>query len=150
MIRFDSAGRVQPVEYKYMAAPATCLLCSRIGRDSEELFANLGVELEYFGVAYLCQDCCSEIANFICYVPYDQHKTVGEDNIKLLKEAESLREKLYYVKGLLDARINSVGSNVPVGDGSSDPTLFEVESESDDTNPEPVDNEPVVAESGKK
>lgn len=150
MVRMDSSGRVQPVEYRHMASPATCLLCSRIGRNSDELFANLGVELEFYGVAYLCQECCCEIADFVGFVSPEIYADLRGTVHEFSKENMELREKFIYVRGLLDDRINSVGTSVDNRDGVASLPLFEVEPDPSGTSKDLKLIKSVPSESGTK
>lgn len=116
-IRQDSSGRVQPIEYRNLASPAQCLLCNRIGHSPDEIFATLGVELEFYGIAYLCTDCCNEIANFVGAVDserYDEMVSAADqmfDNwMNALKQVDTLR-------GILNGRIDLAVLGEPLGDG---------------------------------
>ena len=128
--RYDSSGRVQPIEYGNLISPATCVLCNRIGRDRHEIFANLGIELEFYGGVYLCQDCCLEIAGFVMAVPHETVElymiTVG----KLRKELGLAYAQNEYLRGLLDVRIESAGVVVsePDSNGDDDFSFSQIES----------------------
>jgi len=128
--RYDSSGRVQPIEYGNLINPGTCALCNRIGRDPHEIFADLGVELEYYGMMYLCQDCCLELADFVMAVPQDRYdpmlarlKSTEHTLLEVMKQNE-------YLRGLLNVRIESAGIIVgePDSDGDDDISLPEAES----------------------
>lgn len=127
--RYDSAGRVQPVQYGNMAHPGICLLCNRIGKKPDEIFASLGVELEYYGVAYLCLECCAELADFIRYKSPDAFFALKLKHEALKLENEVLKDQLAEAKGLLNARIDSAGRRSAVGDGASSVHVSETESE---------------------
>lgn len=117
-VRMDSAARVQPIRFGDMAQPGTCLLCNRIGHSPDELFATLNVELEFYGIAYLCQECCKEVAGFVLYKDPADHEKLANKYAVLLKDHDILRKQLAEAKGLLDARIDSAGSSEPDGDGT--------------------------------
>lgn len=130
--RYDSAGRVQPTEYRNLIAPAECLLCKRIGHEPDEVFANIGVELDLYGQCYLCTDCCFEIAAFVLCVPPDEHQRLKDEYVALGAINHGLIKKNEYLKGLLDARINTAGSGEPDSDGSVSVPLLEVDSAADE------------------
>lgn len=128
--RYDSSGRVQPIEFGNLISPATCVLCNRIGRERHEIFANLGIELEFYGGVYLCQDCCLELAGFVMAVPHETVELYRITVEELKKDLTLAHAQNEYLRGLLDARIKSAG--VIVGefnsDGNDDVSLPEVES----------------------
>lgn len=107
--RYDSAGRVQPIEFGNLISPGTCCLCARIGRDRHEIFADLGVELDHYGMLYLCQDCCLELASFVMAVPAEQVELYKLSVEELKKDLTILHQQNEYLRGLLDARIESAG-----------------------------------------
>lgn len=131
MIRFNSAGRVQAIEGMYLAHPGTCLLCGKVPDNSQEYFASLGVELEYYGVAYLCQACCHEIADFVGFVSPDNAEELRTANDNLFEANKKLHRSLQTAKGLLDARINSASDDLPDEHEPPSIPLFEVESNTD-------------------
>jgi hypothetical protein len=130
--RYDSSARVQPTEFGRMLQPGLCLLCSRPGRFPEEIFANLGVELEYYGVAYLCMECCAEIADFILFKSPDAY----DDLLDSLKENRlrniQLSEQLAEAKRLLDVRIDSAGDRFVGRDGAVSIPLLEADGSADE------------------
>lgn len=130
--RYDSSGKIQPTEFRNLLAPAECLMCKRIGRQSDEIFANLGVELEFYGMCYLCQDCCHEVANFVMCVPPEQHDHLKDEYLVLQANNHGLTKKVEYLKGLLDARIDSAGSSESDSDGDASVSLFEVDDAADE------------------
>lgn len=130
-IRQDYAGKVQPIEFKNLIAPGECLLCKRIGRQPSEIFADLHVELEFYGVAYLCTDCCMELANFVGAVDSDVHKRLKTEYHTLVETLATMTKQIEYLKGLLNARIDSVGGSESFSDGDASLPLFEVDSPAD-------------------
>lgn len=130
-IREGSSGRVLPVDGQYLAHPSICCVCSRPPRDVAETFLNLGnVELDYYGVLYLCLDCAAEIADAIGSVTYETHarvqEIVREQNTTLAEDANQIA----YLKGLLNARISASRSGKHLSDGDASVALLEVEPES--------------------
>jgi hypothetical protein len=115
-IRYDSAAKVQPVEFRYMATPGTCLGCNRIGVSEDEIFAYLQVELEFYGVVYLCTDCCRDIAAFVGFLPPDSYRTLQLKYAKLETQLEHEKAKTTYLKGILDVRIDAAGRGKLVSD----------------------------------
>lgn len=132
--RYDSSGRVQPTEGRYLIQPGECLLCKRIPKNSDEIFANLGVELDYYGQCYLCTDCCGELANFVLYVSPTTHQSLSDEYLAIRVQNLGLKKQVDYLKGLLDARIDFAGSSEPDSDGSSSIPLFEVNGAADEVN----------------
>lgn len=94
-----------------------------------EVFANLGVELEYYGVAYLCFDCCAEVADFIQFVNPAKWQQTFDANINLIHKIDETRADLERAKRLLHARIDSIVSGEFDGDGASGVPVSETESE---------------------
>lgn len=125
--RYNSSGRIQPIEYRNLARPGECLLCKRIGRSPDEIFANIGVELDFYGDCYLCQDCCHEFASFVMAVPEDTHRKLVDEYVALQAINVGLVKKIEYLRGLLDARINSAGSSKSDSDEPSGVPVFETE-----------------------
>ena len=124
----NSACRIQPIRYGDMAQPGTCLLCNRIGHNPDELFATLNVELAFYGIAYLCTECCAEIADFIMFKSPKAHQELSAKYEALQKDWNILRAQLAEAKGLLDARINSAGSGEPDGDGTASVPVSQAQS----------------------
>ena len=148
-VRMDSSGRIQPIRYGDMAQPGTCLLCNRIGHNPDELFATLNVELEFYGIAYLCTDCCGEVANFVLFKSPKDYESVQKKYAVLLTDWNILRAQLAEAKGLLDARINSAGSSEPDGDGTAGVSVSQAESVSVDIDRLLNDDESKPIKSGK-
>jgi hypothetical protein len=96
-----------------------------------EYFANLGVELEYFGAAYLCQACCAEVADFIGFTQPEIHETILDMNRLLAEKNVELQKSLKFAKELLNARIDTAGDRESGEHESLGLPLFEVESNSD-------------------
>lgn len=131
MVRFNSAGRIQAIEGMYLVHPGTCFLCGKVPSDGMEYFASLGVELEYYGAAYLCQACCAEVADFIGFAQPEVHSTVIELNRILAEKNMKLQQSLTFAKELLNARVDTAGSSESVFDGAVSDLVLETESESD-------------------
>lgn len=148
--RYDNSGRVQPTEFGRMAHPGTCLLCSRVGTFPEEVFANLGVELEFYGVAYLCLECCAELASFVNYKAPQEYELLLDSLEKYRERNVSLSNQLAEAKRLLDVRIESAGYREPSRDGFVDVPLFEVDSAADEVDRILNDNESKPIKSGTK
>ena len=143
--RYSSAGKVQPIEGKNLIEPGTCLTCSKPCYDPSEIWANPGVEIEHYGMVYICLDCCAELADFINFKSPKAYRDLDEKYKALHKDWNILRSQLAEAKGLLDARITSAGSSEPSGNGSADVALSKVESDAgfldsvlNDDEPEPV------------
>lgn len=131
-----------------MLDPGLCLLCSRPGNAPEEVFANLGVELEYYGVAYLCLECCAEIADFILFKSPDAYESLLDSLETYRRRTIQLSEQLAEAKRLVDVRIDSAGDSVFGSDGSVSVPLFEVDSTADEIDRILNDNKPKPVESG--
>lgn len=148
-VRMNSAGRIQPIRFGDMAQPGTCLLCNRIGHDSNELFATLNVELEFYGIAYLCTECCAEVADFIMFKSPKAHQELKAKYDALQKDWNLLRAQLAETKGLLNARIDSAGTSESDGDGAAGVYVPEAEQFSDDVDRILNDDKSVPVKSGK-
>ena len=130
--RYDNSGRVQPTAFGNLLHPGICLLCRRPGRSSDEIFANLGVELEEYGIAYLCLECCAEIADFICFKNPEEYREMRSSYLDLVIERNVLLAQLQEAKGLLNARIDSAGYSEPSSDGNDDLSIPEALSTADE------------------
>jgi len=129
--RYSSSGKIQPIEGKNLIEPGTCLMCSKPCYDPSEVWANPGVEIEHYGMVYICLDCCAEVADFINFRSPKVYKDLEEKYKVLQNDWDILRKQLAEAKGLLNARIDSAGSSEPVGDESAGVVVSETESDSD-------------------
>lgn len=118
LIRTGLSGRVQPIDAQYMAEPATCCMCSRPPFNPQEVFLNLGVELEFFGFLYLCPSCAVEIGESVSSVPYERHEELRNEYLVQSTIVVEQYQKINYLRGLLDARIDLAGSSKPDSDGT--------------------------------
>lgn len=150
VFRQDSSGRVQPTEYRNLLQPGTCALCSRIGRYPEEVFANLGVELEYYGIVYLCPECCAEIADFIMFKSPERYDELTDRHIKLAHDYDVAMAELTRTRMLLNARIDSFISGESDSDGAVSLSVPEAERQSVESDSVIDSDEPESAESGAK
>lgn len=130
--RYDSSGRIQPIEFRNLWHPGTCALCARIGRSSDEHFANLQVELEFYGSIYLCLDCCAEVGDFIRMIPREKMELLALERDNLAQALASANNENVYLRGLLNARIDSAGSSESDGYESASVPLFEVDDSADE------------------
>jgi hypothetical protein len=131
-VRVDSSAKVQPTEGKYLIHPGICLICFKTPDSMEEIFANPLIELEDYGGVFICLACCTEIGSFVRMVPrveFDYMRATVAGLETSLREAHSQNE---YLRGLLNARIDSGGYDESVRDVSASIPLFEVESVTDD------------------
>lgn len=148
-LREGTSGRVQPVNGQYLAHPSACCMCGRAPKSTEEPFLNLFVELDYFGALYLCTDCGSEIAEAMGYIPHERHQRLRDEYVISSDIVLQQFQKINYLKGLLDARIDSAGSSEPDSNGTSGVPVLEDESGQDSVD-EIIDGlESVAAKSGK-
>jgi hypothetical protein len=148
--RYDDSGRIQPTHFGHMLHPATCLLCSRIGKAPEEVFANLGVDLEFYGMVYLCLDCCAEVAGFIKFVSTDRFDTLQEQ-VGLLSDRNSkLLLQLDEARRLVDVRIDNAGDSLFDSDVDASVPVPASDGATDSIDRLLNDNEPEFAKSGKK
>jgi hypothetical protein len=148
--RYDNSGRIQPTEFGRMLDPGLCLLCSRPGRTQDEVFANLGVEIEYYGIAFLCLECCAEVADFINFVSPEKHAN-NEAEIKDLKDdMVRLKAQLGEAKGLLNARIDSAVDCKHDSDGTASIPFPKVDRTADEVNRILNVDKPKFSKSGTK
>lgn len=127
-IRQDSSGRVQPTEYRNLIHPGQCLLCARIGRTPDEVFANLGVELEFYGIAYLCTDCCMECASFVGAVDSEQWDKYRQEATAHIAEYDRLVAEVKILRSALDARVTVAIDRLLDKHGNDDLSVPEDES----------------------
>lgn len=130
--RVDSAARVQPTEGRYLAHPGICATCGKSPDNMEEIFANPIIELEQYGYIYFCQACCAEIGSFVMMVPAKSYGHMLEKVAGLQDHIDRLDRENAYLKGLLNARIDSAGRGESVSDEPSSVSLLEVEPVADD------------------
>ena len=131
VLQTSYSGRVQPTEFGRLLSPAACVLCGRIGRTNDEIFANLGIELELYGCLYLCTGCCEEIARFVEYHHSDEVnalKHLCEVNLAWVKREQAENTRL---RKLVDVFINTGSIDGSSVDGDSSLHVSEAESDSD-------------------
>jgi hypothetical protein len=148
-LREGTAGRVQSVNGQYLAHPSACCMCGRAPKHIEEPFLNLLVELDYFGALYMCTDCGSEIAEAMGYIPHDRHETLRNEYNILTAQVLDQFQKINYLKGLLNARIDLARYGQPDSDGTISVPVLEDESGQDSVDEIINGLQPVPAESGK-
>jgi hypothetical protein len=124
-------------------------MCGRAPKNTEEPFLNLFVELDYFGALYLCTDCGSEIAEAMGYIPHERHQRLRDEYEVSSDIVLQQFQKINYLKGLLDARIDSAGSSEPDSNGIASVPVLEDESGQDSVDEIINGLQSVSAESGK-
>jgi len=95
---FIAQSRFQVLEQP-LSAPAKCAFCG-IGHNDEgrRLFIDTSLDLDFYGVVYMCSTCLNEIAESLGYISNDKWdglrlKTqyLNEENNNLKGENEGLR-----------------------------------------------------------
>jgi len=131
MVRFNSSGRVQAIEGMYLAQPGVCMLCGRVPENGQEYFASLGIELEFYGIVYLCQACCAEIASFILFIDPNRFEEMAAVNEVLADRVLQLQRSLNAAKEMLHARIDAAGRGEHSFDESDGVLVFEANGDTD-------------------
>jgi len=74
MVETQNLSRFRIVKPTEMMAPCKCAVC---GKFSTGTYIDFGLELDFYGVVYICvEDCFTELANLQDYHSPGQHKMV--------------------------------------------------------------------------
>ena len=96
---FPLSGRIKLLSNPD-ALPAKCAICGYPGGDQRK-FVDFGLDIDYYGVIYLCTDCMNEIAVGIGYLlPEVVTKITAENELlkEALKVAQADQEILYELR----------------------------------------------------
>lgn len=113
----NTLGRFKVIEANQMLAPGKCAGC---GGFTKRHFVDFGLELDFYGVVYLCLEVCfTEVANQIGYL-----SPVQSNHLKLQvevkeEEIQTLQGKLTALEAVRDA-IDGYHSNSSVPDSAAD------------------------------
>ena len=138
---YDTTARVQGMPYRHLRLPGQCVMCNRIGTSSDEVFADLRVDLEVYGDVYLCLDCCTEVAKFIKYVNPTEVEHLREHLAAAQKAVDMMFKQLNYFGSVLNARITAVGDGMSLDDVNASIPVSETEYDADFINSVLVGNE---------
>lgn len=136
----ESLARFKMIKPNQMIAPGKCAGCGKFSNDD---FLDFGLELEFYGVVYLCRDCLTEAAMTFGFRPdvhYNQMQAelnrTKSQLIDSLDREEAMRNALAsvdtkYYRPRLDP---VVVTSVEVNDGTGS-----IDDPSDDGEPRPVE-----------
>lgn len=123
-------GRFKVIEANQMLAPGKCAGC---GGFTKRRFVDFGLELDFYGVVYLCLEVCfTEVANKLGFLSPVQTQELklklemvsGEREALIinLEQLEAVRDAIDgYRSGSNDASVyHAIGNLQPVHQGSSD------------------------------
>ncbi len=131
-VQYQQLCKFQVVKDNQLIAPGKCAGCGKISGD----FVDIGLELDFYGVVYICVSCMVEVANQLQYYSPVQQKIIRDSNVKLREINAKLREKLEKSNAALAAFAELNRDRNPV---ASDP-------ESTDYPERPAIPEPVVTD----
>jgi hypothetical protein len=110
----QSLGRFQVLEHNQLIAPGKCAGC---GGFTNRRFIDFGLELDFYGVVYLCLETCfTEVANQIGFASPDQVES-------LKARIESYRGHTEILQGKL-AKLEAIESAIQHYSSVIDPNLY--------------------------
>lgn len=131
----ETLSRFKVLNSNQMIAPGKCSGC---GKFSNDAFIDMGLELEFYGVVYMCGSCFSEAALLIGYVPADTAQKVAIECAALHGQLMESIGREQALRGVMA----SLGIVIPDPGSFSLPTV-----EADEHTGHPND-EPLEVESG--
>lgn len=99
-IEVNVSGRFKVLNQPY-ALPSKCAFCS-LGhnQDGKVSFIDTTLDLDFYGVVYICSNCLTEIAKSLGFIPPEGWQKIVEDSTNSLIENDRLRAEN---NGLRDA-----------------------------------------------
>lgn len=73
------------------AAPARCYYC---GGSSKSSYLDTGIQIEFYGALYFCNECMEFLSQKMGYINPDYAKDLEAKNLYLIHENEELKRKL--------------------------------------------------------
>lgn len=107
-------SRFQIINPNQMQAPGKCAVC---GKFSTGTYIDFGMELDFYGVVYICvEDCFQELANLQEYYSPGQHKMLMAELQDKRDELNDAYDKIEAYENALDGLrragyVTSVGSS---------------------------------------
>lgn len=115
-----------------LVPPGKCVGCGTI----QGTFLDLGLELDFYGVVYLCvENCLTEVANAMDYYTPKQWRLVNRSNEELRNENNKLKDENEALNGVMDS-LNQLRVMVSTPN-YVDSANMEYSEESESTNREP-------------
>lgn len=114
-----SLGRFQVLNENQLIAPGKCAGC---GGVTNRHFIDFGLELDFYGVVYLCLETCfTEVANQIGFISPQQAVDLQGEMQNLVERNSDLQDKLNALEAVRDAiaDYSSVDSSVAVDSSGS-------------------------------
>lgn len=116
----QNLGRFQVLTYNQLIAPGKCAGCG--GFNAKARYIDFGLELDFYGVVYLCLDVCfTEVANQIGFISPEQAlrlKAVADSQRGHIDVLQNKLSALESVRNAMDSYL-SVDPDSVVGSGSS-------------------------------
>lgn len=142
-----SVGRFQVLEHNQLIAPGKCAGC---GGFTGRRFIDFGLELDYYGVVYLCLETCfTEVANQIGFLSPVQG---AERNMTIRNQKEfieALQSELKALENVKDAMASYLGIDPHLAaDFGNSGTVPEVSGNEGTQAEGRTDSEPEAGQSG--
>ena len=97
----QSLGRFQVLDHNQLIAPGKCAGC---GGFTDRHFIDFGLELDFYGVVYLClENCFTEVANQIGFISPIQAAELQAELKSYQGHFDVLQNKLKALEGIRDA-----------------------------------------------
>lgn len=94
-------GRFQVLDHNQLIAPGKCAGC---GGFTNRHFIDFGLELDFYGVVYLCLETCfTEVANQIGFISPVQAVELQGEMQNLVERNSDLQDKLNALENVRDA-----------------------------------------------
>jgi hypothetical protein len=121
-IEINVSGRFKVLDQPY-ALPSKCAFCS-LGhnQDGKVSFIDTTLDLDFYGVVYICSNCLTEIAKSLGFIPPEGWQKIVEDSTNSLIENDRLRAEN---NGLRDA-VNILTGHRCVSVQPSNPDIVKV------------------------
>lgn len=120
----ETLSRFKLLTSNQMIAPGKCSGCGKFSNDN---FVDMGLEVEFYGVVYLCTSCFGEAARLLGYAKFEYLEQMlrKHDELKDLLDAALRREEVF--RNALASINTSAGS---IGTPSIDITSVEIDEQS--------------------
>lgn len=108
MVKFDPSGRIIPVTGADML-PGKCMVCGTTQHSRG--FADLRVDLEFYGTAYLCYTCIAEVASIWKFTPPEKVAFNLGVIDQLNSEIARLNRQIKSMQGVIDGLAGDWANN---------------------------------------
>lgn len=116
-VKYREASKVQILEAPRMP-PGKCCICGSSNNEDRQ-YCDMGWEIDFFGVVYICTFCFSEVANLLGCLTPEQAEALELENERLRQEIVSFRAKELAINDAADKlRASGLFDFASVSDGN--------------------------------